>query len=58
MMASSDAAGVDPGSYNTILAAVSGKGIDIILSESSGKSTPTIAAYTDVERVIGDSAKS
>jgi molecular chaperone DnaK (HSP70) len=58
MMATSDAAGVDPGSYKTVLAAVSGKGIDIVLSESSGKSTPTITAYTDAERVIGDSAKS
>jgi len=54
---SSDAAGVDPGSYKSVLAAIGGKGIDIVLSESSNKSTPTVTAYTDAERVIGDSAK-
>ena len=60
MNMSSDAAGVDPGSYKSVLAAVGhgGKGIDIVLSESSNKSTPTVTAYTDAERVIGDSAKS
>ena len=52
-----EAVGVDPGSYKTVLAAAGGKGISIVLSESSGNSTPTITAYTDAERVIGDSAK-
>lgn len=56
-MMAPDAAGLDPGSYKTVLAAISGKGIDIVLSESSAKSTPTVTAYTDAERVIGDSAK-
>jgi len=35
-MLASDATGVDPGSYKSVLAAVGGKGIDIVLSESSG----------------------
>jgi molecular chaperone DnaK (HSP70) len=50
--------GVDPGSYKTVIGAIEGKGVKIVLSESSGNSTPTITAYTDAERVIGDSAKS
>ena len=52
----SDALGIDAGSSKTVLACVKQRGIEIVLSESSGKSTPTIAGYTDQERVIGDSA--
>lgn len=52
----SDALGIDAGSYKTVLACVKQRGIEIVLSETSGKSTPTIAGYTDAERLIGDSA--
>jgi molecular chaperone DnaK (HSP70) len=38
------------------LACVKSKGIEIVLSESSGKSTPTLVAFDDQERKIGDSA--
>jgi molecular chaperone DnaK (HSP70) len=55
-MHANDAIGLDPGSYKSVLACVSKKGIDIILSESAGNKTPTLAAYTDAERLIGDSA--
>ena len=51
-----DAIGIDAGSYKTVLACIKQKGIEIVLSETSGKSTPTIAAFTDAERLIGDSA--
>ena len=42
-----DAIGIDTGSYKSVLACIKAKGIEIVLSESSGKSTPTIVAYTD-----------
>ena len=42
-----DAIGIDPGSYSTILACVKQRGIEIVISETSAKWTPTIAAYTD-----------
>jgi len=51
-----DALGIDAGSSKTVLACVKQRGIEIVLSETSGKSTPTVAAYTDQERLIGDSA--
>jgi molecular chaperone DnaK (HSP70) len=51
-----DAIGIDVGSYKTVLACVKQRGIEIVLSETSSKWTPTVAAYTDQERLIGDSA--
>ena len=42
-----DAIGIDTGSYKTVLACVKQRGIEIILSETSERVTPTIAAYTD-----------
>ena len=50
-----DAIGIDTGSYKTVLGCVRQKGIEIVLSESSSKFTPTIAAFTPEERLIGDS---
>ena len=52
----SDALGMDVGSYKTVFACMKNNGIEIVLSESSGKSTPTLVAYTDAERLIGDQA--
>jgi molecular chaperone DnaK (HSP70) len=51
-----DAIGIDPGSYKTVLACVKARGIEIVISETSAKWTPTIAAYTDTERLVGDAA--
>ena len=51
-----DALGLDAGSYKTVLACVKQRGIEIVLSETSAKWSPTIAAYTDQERLIGDAA--
>ena len=48
--------GIDAGSYKTVLACVKKGGIEIVLSETSSRWTPTIAAYTDAERVVGDAA--
>jgi len=52
----SDALGIDTGSYKTVLGCVKKRGIEIVLSETSSKSTPTLAAFTPEERLIGDSA--
>jgi len=51
-----DALGMDVGSYKTVLACVREKGVDIVLSETTERSTPTLAAYTEKERLIGASA--
>ena len=51
-----DAIGIDAGSYATVLACVKQRGIEIVISETSAKWTPTIVAYTDQERLIGDAA--
>lgn len=51
-----DAIGIDAGSYKTVLACVKQRGIEIVLSDTSAKWTPTIAGYTDQERLIGDAA--
>lgn len=51
-----DAIGMDAGSYKTVLACVKQRGIEIVLSETSAKWTPTIAGFTDQERLIGDAA--
>jgi len=52
----SDAIGIDVGSYKAVLACVKQRGIEIVLSESSAKWTPTLAAYTPEERLVGDAA--
>ena len=41
-----DAIGIDAGTYKTVLACVKQRGIEIVLSETSGRTTPTLAAYT------------
>ena len=51
-----DAIGIDPGSYKTVLACVKQRGIEIVLSETSSKWTPTIAGFTAEERLVGDAA--
>ena len=51
-----DAIGIDAGSYKTVLACVKQRGIEIVLSETSAKWTPTIAGYTADERLVGDAA--
>ena len=51
-----DAIGIDCGSYKTVLGCVKQRGIEIVLSDSSGKTSPTIAAFTAEERLIGDAA--
>ena len=51
-----DAIGIDSGSYKTVLGCVRGGTIDIVLSETSGRWTPSLAAFTDEERLIGDPA--
>lgn len=52
-----DAIGIDAGSYKTVLACVKQRGIEIVLSQTSEKVTPTICAFTDSERVVGAAAQ-
>ena len=51
-----DAIGIDTGTYKTVLGCVKQRGIEIVLSETTNKWTPTLAGYTNEERVIGDAA--
>ncbi len=55
-MEKSGAIGIDFGSKSTIVAAVKAGGIEIVLNESSGRATPTMVAFGDSERLIGDPA--
>ncbi len=48
--------GIDIGSLKTVLAAFRNDGIEIINSDTNKKKTPTVVAYTDEERLIGDFA--
>ena len=53
-----DALGIDIVSYKTVLSSIDNhRGVQIVLSESSGKSIPTLVACTPGERLIGDSAQ-
>lgn len=49
-------AGIDIGTQNTVIAAVMKGGIDIILNESSNRTSPTIVGYTKEERLAGTPA--
>jgi len=51
-----DAIGIDCGTYKTVLGCVKQRGIEIVLSESSQKSSPSVFAYTADERLMGDAA--
>ena len=52
-----EALGIDIGSYKTVLASFKNGRVDTVISDSSHKSTPSIIAFTDQERLIGDSAQ-
>ena len=52
-----EALGVDIGSYKTLLAQFKHQGVEVVLSESSSKTIPTVVAYTDQERLFGDQAQ-
>lgn len=52
-----EALGIDIGSYKTVLASFHHKNVEIILSDSSNKSTPSILAFTEQERLVGDAAQ-
>ena len=47
------ALGVEFGSQKMVMACFDTSGVDVILSETSDKSTPAIVAYTKSERIIG-----
>jgi len=50
------ALGIDLGSNKIVLAHVKNKGIDIILNETSNRSTPCIIGFSDSERNLGEPA--
>lgn len=51
-----EALGIDIGSQKTVLTKIAKGGVEIVLSDSSNRSTPSIIGYTAEERLIGDSA--
>lgn len=48
------AIGIDLGSSKSVMGVVKAGGIDIVLSETSGRSVPTRVAYTPTERIVGE----
>jgi len=50
------AIGIDIGTQSSVVATVKGGGIEILLNESSNRLTPSVFAYGEHERMIGDSA--
>jgi len=52
------AIGIDLGSYKCVMGVVKRRGIDIVLNDSSSRSTPVqIAFQRNQERIIGDAVK-
>jgi molecular chaperone DnaK (HSP70) len=51
------AIGIDLGSSKSVMGVVAKGGIDIVLSETSGRSVPTMVAYTAQERLAGEAVK-
>jgi heat shock protein 4 len=52
-----EAIGIDLGSNKAVMAVVKKGGIDIVLNDTTNRSTPVQIAYTDAERLIGDPVK-
>jgi molecular chaperone DnaK (HSP70) len=57
MSAHSSAIGIDLGSSRAVMGVVKGAGIEIVLSDTSARSVPAMVAYTDAERLGGESVK-
>ena len=51
------AVGIDLGSSKSVMGVVKQGGIDIVLDETSSRSVPTAVAYTNEERLAGESVK-
>ncbi|ODQ78500.1 hypothetical protein BABINDRAFT_85352 [Babjeviella inositovora NRRL Y-12698] len=49
--------GLDLGNNNSIIACARNRGIDVIVNEVSNRSTPTLVAFGNKNRFIGESAK-
>lgn len=52
-----EAIGIDLGSTKSVMAVVKRGGIDIVLNDSTNRSTPVQVAYCQQERIIGDPVK-
>jgi heat shock protein 4 len=50
--------GISVGSLNTVIGVLKNNNVDIILSETSSRTVPTLSAFSDRERLSGDSAMS
>ena len=51
------AIGVDLGSKKSVMGVVKQSGIEIVLSDTSARSVPTQIAYTESERISGETVK-
>jgi len=51
------AIGIDLGSTKAVMGAVKAGGIEIVLSDTSARSVPTMVAYTAAERLGGESVR-
>lgn len=51
------AIGIDLGSTKAVMGAVKAGGIEIVLSDTSARSVPTMVAYTNAERLGGESVR-
>ncbi|KAK9476951.1 heat shock protein 70 family [Lipomyces japonicus] len=49
--------GIDIGNSNTVVAVARNRGIDVIVNEVSNRSTPSLVAFGQKSRFIGESAK-
>lgn len=51
------AIGIDIGSTKAVMGVVKAGGIEIVLSDTSSRSVPVMVAYTDAERLAGESVR-
>jgi heat shock protein 4 len=57
MSAHTSAIGIDLGSSRAVMGVVKGAGVEIVLSDTSARSVPAMVAYTEHERLGGESVK-